>query len=77
MLSKIEIKKIKDLKDEKEEKEKQLHEFNDRTNFVQGLLSHMLAKPITIVHPDGAREHRWQPVSTITCENHYSPGRGY
>ena len=67
----------KELEFLKEEKDKQLKEFNARTQFVEGLLSHMLAKPITIVHPDGAIEHKWQPVPSISGEVHryLAPGR--
>ena len=64
-------KELEVLKKEKKAIEK---EYNSRNNFVEGLLSHMLAKKITITHQDGAVEERWQPVNVITgSENRYSP----
>ncbi len=67
----------KELEVLKIEKGKQLKEFNDRTQFVEGLLSHILAKPIRIILPDGAVEHRWQPVSTISGDQHYNLQRRF
>lgn len=58
----------KELEVLKEEKNKQLKEFNARCAFVEGLLSHMLAKQIKVIHPDGAEEIRWQPVSSLVHE---------
>ena len=64
-------KELEVLKEEKKAIEK---EYNSRNNFVEGLLSHILAKPIRIVLPDGTVEHRWQPVSIITGSEHrYTP----
>ena len=66
----------KELEVLKTEKDKQLKGVTARINFVEGLLSHMLAKPIRVIHPDGAVEHRWQPVHVISGETRYYPGKG-
>ncbi len=65
----------KELEVLKEETKKQLKEMTSRVNFVEGLLSHMLAKPIKITHPDGAVEQKWQEVRVISGENIYQPRR--
>ena len=53
--NKLFAKELEVLKEEKKAIEK---EYNSRNNFVEGLLSHMLAKKITITHQDGAVEER-------------------
>lgn len=61
----------------KEERKTLEREYQIRNSFVEGLLSHMLAKPIRIVHPDGAVEQRWQEVRSISGEQHYFPGKRF